>query len=489
MKMPIEYSNRKVMVLGLGRSGVGAVNLLKQLDAEVSVMDEKGYEELQGLIEKIDKEGVSVITDGFDMDLLCQSDAVVVSPGIPTNIQQLVQLKNMGVRIIGEFELAFEVIEGCRKNGACRFLSVTGTNGKSTTTMLLHNMLELSGYNAILGGNIGIALSEGALKVLEIFRKNNGTRLPDHIVTEVSSFQLENIEYFKPKVSTILNIAPDHLDRYANMDEYLEAKCLVFKNQDSMDFLVLNGDDPYTPEIEQRIGEDGPEVFYFSRKRQVKGAFVKDNAIFFNLPEHEILFKEQLSSDSALIAIDDIRIKGVHNVENVMAAALMALLSGASVNAIREVAMSFEGLSHRLEHVATFGGVDYINDSKATNVAAVVKSLEGFERPVILIAGGKDKGDDLTVLSELIRQRVKALVLIGKAKEKFRQTFAGLTDIYLEADMYSAVYKASEVSQSGDIVLLSPACASFDMFNDYEHRGEVFKDAVLAIKTQSGVAI
>ncbi len=487
MTMYKNFRDKKVAVVGLARSGVGAANLCVRLGAVTTVFDIKAVEELEGFIQQLDS-SVVVKAGGFADDAFTSFDTVVVSPGVALNIPSLLRAKSDGIRIIGELELAYQVLEELRKVGAAAYLAITGTNGKSTTTTLLYEILRQSGFNTIIGGNIGMAVTEEISKIVKNFEKPREFVSPDYIVTEVSSFQLESIDKFKPKVSAVLNITPDHLDRHETMDEYVEAKARIFLNQDAMNFLILNADDPLTRGLAKRVGKNGPDVLFFSRKERVRGAFYKDGVIYFNIPELEILCPELVDASKVgagknpfTFNTSDFTIVGGHNIENAMAAALMALVSGCKVTDIWNTLVSFKGLEHRLEFVTEKKAVKYFNDSKGTNVWSVVKSLESFTEPIVLIAGGRDKSGDFSPLRHLVKERVKALVLIGEAGGKLRDALGDLTQVHFAGDMFEAAKVAGELAVAGDVVLLSPACASFDMFKDFEERGRVFKEAVMRL--------
>ena len=300
----------------------------------------------------------------------------------------------------------------------------------------------------------------------------------DYVVVEVSSFQLESIESFRPRIASILNITPDHLDRYHSMEEYRDAKAAIYRNQQDSDFLVLNADDPEVLDLYAKHFRPGmpdrPKVYFFSRNREVEGLYYKDGKVCCNMPE--------ISCDTCLINADEIRIRGVHNLENAMAASAMALLAGCPPGAVSESMREFRGLEHRLELVRELDGVKYINDSKGTNVGAVVKSVESFPEPLILIAGGRDKAGDFSVLRELVSQKVRAVILIGEASGKIKDALGDVTDTLLAKDLAEAVTMSRQLAKKGDVVLLSPACASFDMFRDYEDRGRQFKKLVMELK-------
>lgn len=474
----MEVKGKAVTVLGLARSGVGAARLLDRLGARVTVTDKKGPQDLGPYLALLGP-GIRHVLGEHPPGLFEEASLIVMSPGVPLTIAPLKRAKEKGVKIIGELELAYQAVAHGLLDMACgeeripSFLAVTGANGKSTTTTLLYEMLKENGTGVMVGGNIGNALTEEILK-----RAEDGCRTSPAltcIIAEVSSFQLETIDAFRPKGAAILNITPDHLDRYHSMEEYIAAKCRIFENQGAGDFLVLNADDPVTAALEAerlRGREKGPQVFFFSRQREVRGAYYRGGLIHFALPE-----PAQVSGAFTLDPAT-FRIRGVHNIENAMAASLMALLAGCSKDAVRGALSVFPGLEHRLEFVRELNGVQFINDSKGTNVGAVIKSLESFSSPIILIAGGRDKDSDFTLLRPLIEERVKALVLIGEAREKIRKAVGGGKEVFLTDDFGEAVRKARDLAVPGDVVLLSPACASFDMFRDFEDRGRQFKRIV-----------
>lgn len=482
----MEIKGKKILIFGLARSGVGAANLLARSGAEVTVTDKKSKGELTVFIERL-LPSVRLALGGHPDGIFKNTDLIVVSPGVPLDIPPLKKAKDAGIKIIGELELAYQIIRESKGQRAERteFLAVTGTNGKSTTTSLLYEMVKNSGFKAMLGGNIGNALTEEILKAVSNQQSAVSEELPakrytlnaDYIVAEVSSFQLESIDEFRPSGATILNITPDHLDRYHHsMDEYRDAKAQVFLNQKEDDFLVLNADDDEVMKVRSEkleVRSEKPKSFYFSRQREVEGIYFKKGMLYCNF-SHLPLTPNPLP----LISASDIKIKGVHNLENAMAASAMALLAKCPVDAIVKTLKEFPGLEHRLEFVRDLDGVDYINDSKGTNVGAVIKSLESFSAPVILIAGGRDKAGDFSILRPLVKERVKALVLIGEAGEKINKALGDLTETRFAGDFKEAVMISRRCASRGDVVLLSPACASFDMFRDFEDRGRQFKKIV-----------
>jgi len=476
-------SGKKVLVVGLARSGIGATNLLAFLGAEVWVTDIKPAYSLKDNIERLSPV-VKVFAGGYPEELFSKAEIIILSPGVPLDIAPVVHAKARGVPVIGELELAYQVIQD--EKGHVPFIAVTGTNGKSTVTTLVDLMLKKAGFKTLLGGNIGNALTE------EILISFLTSQLPDFIVTEVSSFQLESIMNFRPKVSSILNITPDHLDRYHTMEEYINAKARIFENQGAKDSLILNADDPIIKKVEGeklKVKNEKPNILYFSRRREVEGIYLKDGMIYCNFPKSELpglalRSKAGQTQNSELIKPADIRIKGVHNLENAMAASLVALLCGCPEDAVRDVLKDFRGLEHRLEYVCEIQGVTFINDSKGTNIGAVTKSLESFQR-IILIMGGRDKGGDFLSLKDLIKERVKALILLGEAKEKIAKAMNRVVDIVFVDDLEEAVSVSLSKASPGDVVLLSPGCVSFDMFQDFEDRGRRFKEIVQRFKVRA----
>ena len=442
----MDVANKRVLVVGLGKSGVASALFLKARGARVTVSDTKTPDELKEEIPKLLDEGIAVETGGHGERTFQGQDLIVVSPGVAVDAPPLVQARALGEKVIGEIELAAQFFPG-------RIVAVTGSNGKTTTTTLAGEIVTAGGSPTVVGGNIGtpaITLVQGAT--------------PDTIaVLEVSSFQLETIQMFRPWIAVVLNITPDHLDRHRTFEAYTDAKARIFENQRGDDFAVLNADDPTTAGLATHTRA---QVFWFSRKKEVKqGAYAHDGRIWFR----------DANGQREIMVASEIPLKGSHNVENVLAAVCVGALTAVAPERVRQAVRSFQAVEHRLEHVATIRGVEYYNDSKATNVDATIKALESFPANIHLILGGKDKGSDYTVLNDLLRQRVKRVYTIGAAAAKIESQIGGTVEIVHAETLENAIQLAHEDAKAGDIVLLAPACASFDQFRSYEHRGKVFK--------------
>ena len=445
----MDLKDKRVLVVGLGKSGVASALFLKSRGARVTVSDSKPEAELHKEILPLLDHGIAVETGGHGDRTFRGQDLIVVSPGVPFDAPMLVQARSLGEQVIGEIELAAQFLTG-------PIAAITGANGKTTTTTLAGEILAASNLPVLVGGNIGTpAIS---------FVDKATTKT--WIVLEVSSFQLETIVKFRPRIAAILNITPDHLDRHKTFANYVSAKARIFENQGPEDFTILNADDPATIDLAERtLGQR----ILFSRKKEIaSGAFVRDAHIFFrdNKRQHEIM------------PLSEIPLKGAHNLENVLAAISIGMLAGCPPDRIREAVRNFKAVEHRLEFVARIAGVDYYNDSKATNVDATIKALESFTANIHLILGGKDKGSDYTVLNDLLRTRVKRVYTIGAAAAKIESQIRGAAEIDHAETLETAVQHASRAAAAGDIVLLAPACASFDQFQSYEHRGRVFKETV-----------
>ena len=447
----MELKDKRVLVVGLGKSGVASALFLKERGARVTVSDTKSPDQLREEIPQLLDHGITVETGGHGERTFRGQDLIVVSPGVPFDAPPLVQARALGEPVIGEIELAAQNISG-------PIIAITGSNGKTTTTTLAGEILATGGIPTLVGGNIGTP----AISLVAQAKPETA------VVLEVSSFQLETIATFRPKIAVILNITPDHLDRHRTFQAYVEAKARIFENQQASDFAVLNEDDTTCRTLGDR---SRGQVFWFSRKKEVtRGAWVKDG---------QILFRDG-QSQREIMLVSEIPLKGAHNVENILGAICAGTLMGCEPAKIREAVQAFKAVEHRLEYVATVKGVEYYNDSKATNVDATIKALESFLKNIHLILGGKDKGSDYTVLNDLLRERVKRVYTIGAAAAKIESQIKGPEVVHAET-LENAVRRASAVAQPGDIVLLAPACASFDQFQSYNHRGRVFKEIVASL--------
>jgi UDP-N-acetylmuramoylalanine--D-glutamate ligase len=447
----MELNNKRVLVVGLGKSGVASALFLKSRGARVTVSDSKPEAELRNEILLLLEHGITVETGGHGERTFRGQDLIVVSPGVPVDAPQLAQARSMGESVIGEIELAARFLPG-------KIVAITGANGKTTTTSLAGEIIAAGNFSTLVGGNIGTP----AISFVDEAGPSTW------IVLEVSSFQLETIVEFRPRIAVILNITPDHLDRHKTFENYVNAKARVFENQRADDFTVLNADDATTAGLAERTTMQG-QVFWFSRDKEVgRGAFVRGEHIYFRDGQRE----------REVLPLEEVSLKGGHNLENVLAGVSIGMLAGCQPGQIREAVRHFKAVEHRLEFVVRIAGVDYYNDSKATNVDATIKALESFPGNIHLILGGKDKGSDYSVLQDLLRERVKRVYTIGAAAAKIEAQVQGAAEIMHAETLEKAVRLASESAAAGDVVLLAPACASFDQFQSYEHRGRVFKETV-----------
>ena len=451
---PIELKDKRVTVVGLARSGVAAARLLQVMGARVTVADEKPEVARSALLARLDQQGLTVTAGMGYESSLDEADLVVVSPGVPFRWEALERVRRRGVKVIGELELASWFL-------TVPVLAVTGTNGKSTTVTLVGLILQQSGKRAFVGGNLGTPLCEAAL----------ATQPPyDYIVAEVSSFQLETVERFHPWVAALLNITPDHLDRYRSEEDYATTKARIFENQTGEDFAVLNMDDD---RVARMRGGLRARPLCFSRVNPVggDGAWLQGDRIVVSIGGQ----REEVCHKS------EIRIIGAHNLSNAMAAITVGLVCGCPLEAVRHVLRTFSGLEHALETVREREGVRFVNDSKGTNVDATVKAIESLDQPILLIAGGRDKGGDFARLADPVRRRVKRLIVIGEAAPRIEQAMGAFDRLCRANTLRDAVELAVREAVPGDVVLLSPACASFDMFADYQDRGRQFKALVNAL--------
>ena len=446
-------AGRRVTVVGLARSGIAAARLLREAGADVIGTDVKPIEALGREAVALRDAGVRLLTNGGGERAFDGAVLVVVSPGVPLDSPQLAPARAAGLSIIGELELGWRATEA-------ETIAITGTNGKTTTTALTGALLAEQPRPVLVAGNIGTPLAAHALTF-----PRDGL-----VVAEVSSFQLETIDAFQPRVAAVLNVTPDHLDRHGSFDAYVEAKARIFLNQTPTDCAVLNADDPAAAGLASRTRA---RVLWFSRRRPLEhGVFVHDGWVAAKLNGHV----------EAICPLAEMQLRGQHNVENVLAATACALWLGLGAESIRRAIGRFRAVEHRIEFVRDLRGVQFYNDSKGTNVASTIKALESFEERVVLIAGGKGKGQDFAPLAEAARGRVAHGVVIGEDGPKIAAALlaAGIP-VSPAASMQAAIDTARTHAGRGGVVLLSPACASFDMFDNYEHRGDVFKRLVVAL--------
>jgi UDP-N-acetylmuramoylalanine--D-glutamate ligase len=447
----LDFENKKVLVVGLARTGLAVARFLKDRGAHVTVTDLKKEDELGTYAHDALTMGIPLKLGAHKIESFTGSDLIVVSPGVPHRITPLEAARRAGIRVIGEVELASRFIKDKEE-----IVAVTGTNGKTTTTSFVGEMLKASGRKVFVGGNIGAPLIDYLY---------SGTHA-DVIVAEISSFQLDTIEHFRPNIGVLLNITEDHLERYDDFHHYVRSKARLFKNQQSTDMAILNGMDPVLLEIEGLVA--GQRLYFNIGSETRHGAVIRGKEMICSLP----------GKPPVILSLAKFRLKGEHNLENAAAASLAALVAGADRAGIQTVLDTYEGLNHRMKYVRNVNSIEYYNDSKATNVDAVKRSLESFDSPVILIMGGRDKGGSYSFLKELIEKRVKKLIAIGEAREKILNALGGLTHAEGTRTIADAVRLAHQSAAHGDVVLLSPGCSSFDMFTDYAERGEAFVKAV-----------
>jgi len=450
-RFPFSYA----LDFGAARSGVGSVNLLRHYNLGVTLLDEKAPKEFRSLVRCLRRQGV---TWHFGKDwtrkIFERVEVLIISPGIPLTHPLVREAQSRGIPVMSEVELAWYFTNA-------PILAITGTNGKTTTTTITGQMLTNSGYNAIVAGNIGHAFSNAVLSSVQEVRSEKPV-----LVTEISSFQLESIKRFRPQGAALLNISRDHLDRYPSMREYIEAKYRITMNQGPEDFLILNADDPFC----MRLGEiSRARLYFFSARHPVEqGAYVENGTIFLRDGGQTL----------PVCAATDVPIPGMHNMENCLVSLIFCHKMGVSAERMATSLRKFKGVEHRTEFIARHKGVSYYNDSKATNVDSLEKALLSFDSPIVLVAGGRDKRCSFDRLSPLVKQRVKTLVLIGEAAEIIDRAWGKLVPTQRASSLEDAVDKAARAACEGDVVILSPACASFDMFKNYEERGIAFKSCV-----------
>lgn len=449
----MELREKKVVVAGFGKSGRAAAEFLLSRGACVTVCD---HNEHVAIPRELMARGMRTELGEYSINTFTSQDMIVLSPGVPLMSRALIEAQARGVPVISEVELAFQHINA-------PVIAVTGTNGKTTTTSLIGHLFACAGKNVFVGGNIGIPLM-GAVEL---------NPEPDYVVVEMSSFQLETIQHFRPFISVLLNITDDHLDRYASFDDYRQAKAAICRNQCESDFLIANRDDPaLLPVIEKTLAT----VFLFSRRAALDCGAFDDGTLRFNYPG-----REPLSIDSTRAGLI-----GNHNRENMLAAVSAAYLCGLPAPAIQEGIESFRGLPHRMEFAGEINGITYINDSKGTNVGACCSSIAGIDGNLVLIAGGQDKGGSYAPLAEPLRRKARAVVLLGEAADRMQAELEQFVEIVRVASFEEALHVAASLARPGDSVLLSPACSSFDMFDNYEQRGNCFKTLVGNLKRTAG---
>jgi UDP-N-acetylmuramoylalanine--D-glutamate ligase len=444
----MELKGKRVLVVGLARTGVATALFCAARGASVTATESRTEAEIGESVARLRGAGVSLELGGHQENTFLQQDLIVPSPGVPADSVLLHAARAKGIAIWSEIELAYRFLQG-------KMIGITGSNGKTTTTSLVEHILRTAEFSTILAGNIGTPLISCV----------DGMTQTTVTVVELSSFQLELTETFRPDISVFLNLTPDHLDRHRTMQSYAAAKARIFDHQIEQDAAVLNADDaatlPYAPKR--------PRVHWFSRKRSVsQGACLRGD---------EIIFRGG-GLDEAVMNRGEIPLPGTHNLENVLAAVAATRLAGAAPAAIARGVKTFAGVEHRLEFVAEIGGVRYYNDSKATNVDATLKALDAFAGRILIVLGGKDKDSDYTVMQQPLREKAVLALLIGAAAEKIERQIAGSVAIERAGTLSNAVEIAARTARSGDIVLLAPACASFDQFQNYEQRGRAFKDLV-----------
>jgi UDP-N-acetylmuramoylalanine--D-glutamate ligase len=447
----MDLKNKRVLVVGLGKSGLSAAMFLREQGARVTVSDTRSAVALAKEIPALLEAGIMVESGGHGLLTFRRQDLIVVSPGVPMDTPEVKQVVAFGLQVIGELELASRYLQG-------RIVAITGSNGKTTTTTLVGKIFADARVPTLVGGNIG-------LPVIDLVPKSKPQTVS---VLEVSSFQLETIEEFHPWIAVVLNITPDHLDRHGSFETYAAAKTRITERQVAEDFLVLNAEDKAAQMVALKTKA---QIFWFSGRRPVKqGAFVHGESILF--------VPREGAKAEPVMPVSDIHLKGSHNVENVLAAVCAARLAKIPAESIRASVAGFAAVEHRLELVKVVNGVEFYNDSKATNVDAAMKAVASFAGGIHLILGGKDKDSDYTLMSGMLKERVKIVYTIGSAAEKIERELQGVVKIVSAETLQVAVAKAAKAATIGDVVLLSPACSSFDQFENYEQRGRVFRQLV-----------
>ena len=446
----MDIKNKNILIIGLGISGVSTVRAINKLGANIFITDSKPKEELTEYIDKLRDIEVKYLLEDENIDL-SKIELAIKSPGVPFDISLIEELKEKDIEVITDIELAYRLCEN-------DFISITGTNGKTTTTALTGEIFKNANKAHHVAGNIGVGV---------LWKTVNSSK-DDVFIVEASSFQLENTVSFKPKISLITNITPDHLNWHKTFEHYTNSKKKIFKNQDKEDFTILNYDDNLLRNLDSET--KGRVIFFSSTEVLDRGIYIENEDIIIDIDGEKI----------KVINKDELRMPGKHNLENALASIAIAFAMGIDLNIVRETLKKFEGVEHRLEFVKELDGVKFYNDSKGTNPDASIKAINAINKPIILIAGGMDKGGGFEEFIDSFKGKVKALVLLGETSEQLKKTALdkGFTSNYIVENIDDAVKKAFEISESGDNILLSPACASWDMFKSYEERGEEFKISV-----------
>ena len=440
----MNIKNKKILVIGIGKSGFAVCIFLKKQGAIVTATDSNIVNEYK---KKLLLQGIKTKFGEHTDEIVEESDLIVISPGVPLNIAPVKLAKKIGIEIIGEIELASRFIKE-------PIIAISGTNGKTSTTLMISNVLKFCGFKVFTGGNIGIPLTEYLNQDIK----------SDFLIIELSSFQLDTIKHLKPKISILLNITEDHMDRYGNFQDYTKSKLRIFKNQSKNEFAILNKN------IDAKNIKAKKYIFN-NKSEKEQGAFIKNSEIFFNLDEIK----------TKKFIIDKNKFLGFHNAENISATIITTLILGCKIEDIHKAIDTFKMPPYRIEYVGEFDGIKYYDDSKATNPDSVLKAIESFDDAVILIMGGQSKGEDYSILQNIIKKKVKNLILMGEARKKIRKALNECVKIFEVSSMKEAVKKAKNLSTKGDVVLLSPACASFDVYDSYKERGKDFKKEVANI--------
>ncbi len=443
---------QRVSVIGAARSGVAVARLLASQGARVLVSDQQAEATIAQAVAELNRDGIETETGGHSPQVF-ECSLMVISPGVPSDAPVVREAQRRGIRVVSELEVGSWFCPA-------PIIAITGSNGKTTTTTLVGRVLGDAKKKHVVAGNIGTAFSSVVLELAETHT----------VVLEVSSFQLDHTERFRPAIAALLNITPDHMDRYGHsMERYAASKARIFRNQTKDDVLAYNADDEWTRRV---VADARCRTVAFSTQRTLdEGAFVERNELVVRMDGRTV----------PVIPTEQISIRGTHNLANAMAAVLIGHLSGVSAASMRATLRNFKGVEHRLEFVREVDGVRYVNDSKATNVDSVWYALQAFREPIVLLLGGRDKGNDYARLTDLVRKHVRSIVAIGESAGTVEEAFRGIVPLRRATSMPEAVTMARGMAQRGDVVLLSPACASFDWFRNYEHRGEVFKQLVEAL--------